>query len=103
MTKIADDVFSKTNLSPSYIYLLIVVYQYPGITQKELCDKLSIAPSTSTRFINKLEKLNLVYRRLDWKETHIHLSEKELNAIPLKVRHSITKVMFIFNFNLRVG
>lgn len=103
MTKIADDVFAKTNLSPSYIYLLIVVYQYPGITQKELCDKLSIAPSTSTRFINKLEKLNLVYRRLDWKETHIHLSEKELNAIPLKVRHSITKVMFIFNFNLRVG
>jgi DNA-binding MarR family transcriptional regulator len=76
MTKIAEDVFSETNLSPSYIYLLIVVYQYPGITQKELCDKLSIAPSTSTRFINKLEKLNLVYRRSEWKETHIHLSEK---------------------------
>lgn len=76
MTKIAEDAFAETNLSPSYIYLLIVVYQYPGITQKELCDKLSIAPSTSTRFINKLEKLNLVYRRLEWKETHIHLSEK---------------------------
>ena len=26
------------------------MYQYPGITQKEICDKLSIAPSTSTRF-----------------------------------------------------
>ncbi|MBJ8193257.1 MarR family transcriptional regulator, partial [Bacillus cereus] len=48
----------------------------PGITQKELCDKLSIAPSTSTRFINKLEGLNLVSRRPEWKETHIHLTDE---------------------------
>lgn len=76
MTKIAEGVFEKINLSPTYVYLLVVVNQYPGITQKELCEKLSIAPSTSTRFIDKLEKLNLVYRRLEWKETHIHLTEK---------------------------
>ena len=76
MTKIAEEAFAKINLSPTYVYLLVVVNQYPGITQKELCEKLSIAPSTSTRFIDKLEKQNLVYRHFDWKETHIHLTEK---------------------------
>lgn len=76
MTKIAEEAFAETNLSPNYIYLLIIVYQNPGITQKEICDKISIAPSTSTRFIDKLEKLDLVYRRLEWKNTHIHLTKK---------------------------
>ncbi len=76
MTKIAEEAFAKIELSPAYVYLLIIVNQYPGINQKELCEKLSIAPSTSTRFIDKLEKLNLVYRQLEWKETHIHLTEK---------------------------
>lgn len=76
MTRIAEQVFKKIDLSPSYAYLLVVVHQYPGITQKDLSDKLSIAPSTSTRFIDKLEKLNIVYRKLDWKETHIYLTEK---------------------------
>lgn len=76
MTKFAEEAFAKINLSPTYVYLLVIVNQYPGITQKELCEKLSIAPSTSTRFIDKLEKLDLVYRRLEWRETHIHLTEK---------------------------
>ncbi|WP_428911836.1 MarR family winged helix-turn-helix transcriptional regulator [Niallia sp. Krafla_26] len=76
MTKMAEEVFEKLQLSPTYVYLLVIVNQYPGITQKELCEKLSIAPSTSTRFIDKLEKLELVYRRLEWKETNIHLTEK---------------------------
>jgi DNA-binding MarR family transcriptional regulator len=76
MTKIAEEIFSKTGISPAYSYLLVVVHQYPGITQKELCEKLSIAPSTSTRFIDKLVKLDLVHRVSEWKETHIYLTEK---------------------------
>lgn len=76
MTKIAEKVFAKIDLAPTYVYLLVIVNQYPGITQKELCGKLSIAPSTSTRFIDKLEKRDLVYRQFQGKETHIHLTEK---------------------------
>lgn len=76
MTRVAEKVFGKIDLSPAYVYLLVIVHQYPGITQKELCEKLSIAPSTSTRFIDKLEKLNLVSRQSKWKETQIHLTEK---------------------------
>lgn len=79
MTKIAEEAFAETDLSPNYLYLLTIVNLYPGITQKEISDKLSIAPSTSTRFIDKLEKLELVYRRLEWKEAHIHLTKKGID------------------------
>ncbi|GAA3332914.1 hypothetical protein GCM10020331_094880 [Ectobacillus funiculus] len=44
------------DLAPSYLYMIMIVKFHPEITQKELCHKLSIAPSTSTRFIDKLEK-----------------------------------------------
>ncbi|MGM7637179.1 MarR family winged helix-turn-helix transcriptional regulator [Bacillus sp. Hm123] len=92
MTKIAEEVFAKTGLSPTYMYILVIVNQYPGITQKELCEKLSIAPSTSTRFINKLEKESLVQRRVKWKETHIHLTENGVNLC-----EDIDKYFYEFN------
>lgn len=81
MTKMADEAFAKINLSPTYVYLLVIVNEYPGITQKNMCEKLSIAPSTGTRFIDKLEKLNFVYRDSEWKETHIHLTEKGMQLL----------------------
>ncbi|RAR45643.1 MarR family winged helix-turn-helix transcriptional regulator [Paenibacillus sp. MDMC362] len=76
MTKMAEDAFAKAGLSPSYFYVLVVIHQYPGITQKELSDKLSIAPSTSTRFIDKLEEKQLVQRKSEWKETHVFLTDE---------------------------
>ena len=75
MTKLAEQAFVDINLSPIYAYLLILVAQYPNITQKKLCEKLDIAPSTSTRFINKLEDAALVTRTSQGKETHIHLTD----------------------------
>ncbi|MGG3510140.1 MarR family transcriptional regulator [Paenibacillus lautus] len=76
MTKMAEEAFVKAGLSPTYSYVLVVIHQYPGITQKELSDKLSIAPSTSTRFIDKLEEKQLVLRQSEWKETHIFLTDE---------------------------
>lgn len=76
MTKMAEDAFAKAGLTPTYSYVLVVIHQYPGITQKELSDKLSIAPSTSTRFIDKLEEKQLVQRKSEWKETHIFLTDE---------------------------
>ena len=37
-----------------YVYMLVVVNQYDGITQSELAEKLDIAPSTCTRFVERL-------------------------------------------------
>ena len=76
MTKMAEKTFDFGELAPSYLYMIMTVKFHPGITQKELCHKLSIAPSTSTRFIDKLEKQKLVLRKVNGKETLISLTEE---------------------------
>ncbi|BCG61610.1 hypothetical protein PUR_50350 [Paenibacillus sp. URB8-2] len=55
--------------------MIMIVKFHPEITQKELCHKLSIAPSTSTRFVDKLESLKLVTRKVNGKQTCISLTE----------------------------
>ena len=75
MTKLAESTFDFDDLAPSYLYMIMTVKFHPGITQKDLCQKLSIAPSTSTRFIDKLEKQQLVLRKVNGKETYISLTE----------------------------
>lgn len=76
MTKLTEKTFDFDELSPSYLYMMMLVKYNPGITQKEICHKLSIAPSTSTRFIDKLEKLKLVTRTMEGKQSFISLTEK---------------------------
>lgn len=76
ITKLAEKTFDFGDLAPSYLYMIMIVKFHPEITQKELCHKLSIAPSTSTRFIDKLEKLKLVTRKMDGKQTFISLTEE---------------------------
>ncbi|WP_413303934.1 MarR family transcriptional regulator [Bacillus sp. 1P10SD] len=76
MTKLAEKTFDFGELAPSYLYMIMIVKFHPEITQKELCQKLSIAPSTSTRFIDKLEKQKLVTRKVNGKQTFISLTEE---------------------------
>jgi DNA-binding MarR family transcriptional regulator len=76
ITKLAEKTFEFGDLAPSYLYMIMIVKFHPEITQKELCHKLSIAPSTSTRFIDKLEKLKLVTRKVNGKQTYISLTEE---------------------------
>lgn len=76
MEKLAGEVFSSMDIPPSYAYLILTIKDYPGISQKELCKKLSIAPSTSTRLIDKLVKLKYVVRKPDGKHILISLTEE---------------------------
>ena len=46
LRRIANDVCSDSGIAVPYIYLLIIVNQYPQITINELSAKLDIAPST---------------------------------------------------------
>lgn len=76
ITKLAEKTFDDDDLAPTYLYLIMTVRFHPGMTQKELCHRLSIAPSTSTRFIDKLERRRLVTRTAGGKETYIALTDE---------------------------
>ncbi|MEE8416834.1 MAG: MarR family transcriptional regulator [Desulfobacterales bacterium] len=52
ITRMAEEEFRRTGLSPSHAFLMMLVNDNPGIGQKELCEQLHLAPSTVTRFID---------------------------------------------------
>lgn len=74
--KIATEEFSSIGLSPTYAYLVLVVKEEPGITLTDLCGILHIAPSTGTRFIDKLFTKGIVERKTEGKLAKIFLTEK---------------------------
>ncbi|WML47003.1 MarR family winged helix-turn-helix transcriptional regulator [Neobacillus sp. PS3-34] len=76
MNKMAEEEFAQIGLSPTYAFLLMAVKDRPGITQSELSNTLHIAPSTTTRFVDKLEVKKLVERKNEGKLTLVFLTEK---------------------------
>ncbi|ANS74475.1 MarR family transcriptional regulator [Paenibacillus yonginensis] len=78
ITRMAEEEFSVTGLTPMYGYLIRLVNGIPGITQKELADKLYITASTLTRFIDKLEGKGLVERKVSGKTVEVYPTAKGL-------------------------
>ncbi|MCD9020296.1 MarR family winged helix-turn-helix transcriptional regulator [Cohnella silvisoli] len=76
ITRIAEEQFASTGLSPMYGYLILLVNGIPGITQKELAEKLYVTPSTLTRFIDKLEAKQLVERKVQGKTVLVYPTVK---------------------------
>lgn len=76
VTKMAEEEFARTGLTPMYGYLIRIVNGTPGITQKLLAEKLYITPSTLTRFIDKLETKKLVERKVQGKTVLVYSTEK---------------------------
>ncbi|MFA1821011.1 MarR family winged helix-turn-helix transcriptional regulator [Virgibacillus oceani] len=72
----AEDEFTKSGLSPTYAYLLMVVYDREGISQKELGETLHLQPSTVTRLIDKVISKGLVYKDLEGRTAHIYTTDK---------------------------
>jgi len=76
ITKMAEDEFAMTGLTPMYGYLIRLVNGSPGISQKELSEKLYITASTVTRFVDKLENKKLVERKVSGKTVLVYPTEK---------------------------
>ncbi|MBT3176158.1 MAG: MarR family transcriptional regulator [Desulfobacula sp.] len=78
LLKIAEKEFKHLNLSPAHASMLLLVYDTPGISPKELSCRLNLTPSTITRFVDALEKKGLVSRKAKGKAAFISASKKGL-------------------------
>jgi len=76
MEKLAQESWSKVNLSPSHAYLLMMAIDEPGIQPGVLADHLQLQPSTITRLIEKLEDKKLVVRTTEGKQTNVYPTPK---------------------------
>ena len=71
-TRMAEKAFKETDLSPSHAFAIMLVVDQPGITIKELSEHLHLAPSTLTRFTDKLVHQGLVERSQQGKLVRVY-------------------------------
>lgn len=76
LTSFFDERLSRFNLATSYIELMILMKENESVTQKEIADKLSLAPSTITRFVDKLKKEGYLTKKRDGRNMTIELTDK---------------------------
>ena len=75
--KYAEDAFSDLEICPTHGYLMILLdEQREGLSVREIADKLAIAPSTVTRFVDKLTEKGLVEREKEGKKSYTKITKK---------------------------
>jgi len=79
ITRMAEEEFRITGLSPSHAFLMLLVNEQPGIGQKELGANLHLAPSTITRFVDGLVHKGYLTRKVEGKVTKLYAAEKGRN------------------------
>lgn len=78
---IADEKLKPLGFSASYAFVLLAADNEDGIGQKELSEQFHMAPSTITRFIDKMEKQDLLSREQNGKAVTVKLSRKGKDLI----------------------
>ncbi len=82
LLRLAEREFKPLHLSPAHASVMLVLYDCPGISPKQLSRLLNLTPSTITRFIDSLEQKRLVHRKSQGKYAFITPSKKGLDLRP---------------------
>lgn len=72
----AEEAFSSTGLSPTYGFIILALEEKEAMWQKDLSKLLHLAPSTLTRFIEKLVNRGLVSTQSQGRMTSVSLTDK---------------------------
>jgi MarR family transcriptional regulator, organic hydroperoxide resistance regulator len=76
VSKMADDLFKPYGFSSSYAFLIMEINRTGGLSQKQVSNDFHLAPSTVTRFVDKLVKMGLVEREQQGAEMTLILTEE---------------------------
>jgi DNA-binding MarR family transcriptional regulator len=79
----ASSCFSTLGLAPNQAFLLMTVQDRPGIAAGELARRLHLAPSTLTRFLDKLEARGLVKRTKEGRSASVETTAKGARIRPM--------------------
>ncbi|RMF44013.1 MAG: MarR family transcriptional regulator [Deltaproteobacteria bacterium] len=76
VSRMAEEEFGKLGMTPSHAFLLMVAIDEPGISQKDLAERLHLAQSTVSRFVDALVLRGLVEKKSAGKIAHVYPTEK---------------------------
>ncbi|MCT4613738.1 MAG: MarR family transcriptional regulator [Marinifilaceae bacterium] len=74
ITEMAEKEFRQIGLGPSYAYLVLLVAKNPGLTQKELSQRMNLKSSTLTRLFDKLVNKGIIEKIQDGREVNIYVT-----------------------------
>lgn len=98
VSRIWTTAYRQFDLSPPHAFLLRVVLAQPGLLPRQLAGELNLSRSTITRFLDSLEKRNLLVRKpteIDGREFHVFPTEKskEIHQELENIGKDLTKIM----------
>jgi DNA-binding MarR family transcriptional regulator len=82
VSRFFDDYFKEYQLATPYVELILLVYQNEKISQKKLGEEMNLAPSTITRFVDKLVKRGLFKKSKNGRLARISLSADGKKLVP---------------------
>lgn len=82
VNKLTEDAFMPTGLAPSYAFLMMVVIEEESIGIGQLADALKLAPSTVTRFVDKLIIKGFLQREQNGRNITVSATEKGKELLP---------------------
>lgn len=82
LNRMAEAAFRPLGLAPSQAFLLMAVAERKGSMVGDLAEILSLAPSTITRFVDKLTAMDLCERHGQGRRVQIRLTDKGKDTIP---------------------
>ena len=94
VNKIAEESFEKMDIYPTHGFLMIILKEEEkGLTVNQISETLAIAPSTVTRFVDKLISKGYVKREKAGKNSFTKITEEGLKIIPdiYKAWHGISE------------
>lgn len=80
--QILKDEMEKHKIHPGQIPLIFIINNNPGISQKELAEKVFVSPSTVAIMLKRMEKAGLIKKEQDENDRryyHVYLTEKAQN------------------------
>jgi len=75
LSRLADDAFAVTGMSPSHGFILMTVANEPGIAIGDVAKVMELTPSTVTRLIEKLEHRGMARRETEGRFTRVFPTE----------------------------
>ena len=79
ITRMGEEEFAGIGMTPSYAFLLTFAIESPGISQKEICEGMNLAPSTISRFIDALVRRKLLTKDVQGRKTYIYPTQKGID------------------------
>ncbi len=88
-----NEALSPFEIKGGQVGIIFLLYETPGITQKDICDLTGIEQPTIANTLKRMERDNLITRKMDDKDKrimHNYLSEDIIKIIP-QIEEALSK------------